>query len=43
MIDEEQASIESEDTDAVKVMTVHNYKSKGLESPVVIIGDTSWS
>jgi len=39
--DEEQASIESEDTDAVKVMTVH--KAKGLEFPVVIVGDTSWS
>jgi len=39
--DEEQASIESEDTDAVKVMTVH--KAKGLEFPIVIIGDTSWS
>lgn len=39
--DEEQASIESEDTDAVKVMTVH--KAKGLEFPIVIVGDTSWS
>ncbi|TFH47649.1 MAG: hypothetical protein E4G89_07595, partial [Methanothrix sp.] len=39
--DEEQASIENEDTDAVKVMTVH--KAKGLEFPIVIIGDTSWS
>jgi len=39
--DEEQASIESEDTDAVKVMTVH--KAKGLEFPIVILGDTSWS
>lgn len=39
--DEEQASIEREDTDAVKVMTVH--KAKGLQFPIVIIGDTSWS
>ena len=39
--DEEQASIESEDTDAVKIMTVH--KAKGLEFPIVIVGDTSWS
>lgn len=39
--DEEQASIESEDTDAVRVMTVH--KAKGLEFPIVIVGDTSWS
>ncbi len=39
--DEEQASIESEDTDAVKIMTVH--KAKGLQFPIVIIGDTFWS
>jgi len=39
--DEEQASIESEETDAVKIMTVH--KAKGLEFPVVIVGDTSWT
>jgi ATP-dependent exoDNAse (exonuclease V) beta subunit len=39
--DEEQASIESEETDAVKIMTVH--KAKGLEFPLVIVGDTSWS
>ncbi len=39
--DEEQASIESEETDAIKIMTVH--KAKGLEFPVVIVGDTSWT
>jgi len=39
--DEEQASIESEDTDAVKIMTVH--KAKGLEFPIVILGETSWN
>ncbi len=39
--DVEPASVESEDTDAVKVMTVH--KAKGLEFPIVIVGETSWS
>ena len=39
--DEEQAAIESEETDAVKIITVH--KAKGLEFPMVIVGDTSWS
>ncbi len=39
--DEEQAAIESEETDAVKIMTVH--KAKGQEFPIVIVGDTSWS
>ncbi|UEC43560.1 MAG: ATP-dependent DNA helicase UvrD/PcrA [Methanothrix sp.] len=34
------ASVESEETDAVKVMTVH--QAKGLEFPVVIIAETSW-
>lgn len=35
------ASVESEETDAVKVMTVH--QAKGLEFPVVIVAETSWS
>lgn len=39
--DEEQAALESEETDAVQMMTVH--KAKGLEFPVVIVIDTSWS
>jgi len=39
--DVEQASIESEETDAVKIMTVH--KAKGLEFPIVVLGGTSWT
>ncbi len=39
--DVEPASVESEETDAVKVMTVH--KAKGLEFPIAIVGETSWS
>lgn len=39
--DEEQASLESEETDAVQMMTVH--KAKGLEFPIVVVVDTSWS
>ncbi|NLJ79061.1 MAG: UvrD-helicase domain-containing protein, partial [Tissierellia bacterium] len=34
-MDEPQASIESEDADVVKIMTIH--KSKGLQFPVVVI------
>jgi len=40
VIDEEQASTESEETDAVRIMSVH--KAKGLEFPIVIVADTAW-
>lgn len=38
-IDEEDAQVESDNADVVKIMTVH--KSKGLEFPVVILPDAA--
>ncbi|CCU83939.1 UvrD/REP helicase [Mesotoga infera] len=38
--DESEAALETEESDSVKILTVH--KSKGLEFPIVIVGDTFW-
>lgn len=38
--EESEASLETEDSDSVKLITVH--KSKGLEFPIVVLGDTYW-
>jgi len=38
--EESEASLETEESDSVKIMTVH--KSKGLEFPIVILADTFW-
>ncbi len=33
-------TLETEESDSVKILTVH--KSKGLEFPIVVIGDMYW-
>lgn len=38
--EETEATLETEESDSVKLLTVH--KSKGLEFPVVIVADTFW-
>ena len=38
--EESEASLETEESDSVKIMTVH--KSKGLEFPVVVLADLFW-
>jgi ATP-dependent exoDNAse (exonuclease V) beta subunit len=38
--DESEATLETEESDSVKILTVH--KSKGLEFPIVVIGHMYW-
>ncbi len=38
--DESEATLETEESDSVKILTVH--KSKGLEFPIVVIADMYW-